>query len=81
MLGPFKACTHLADLLSADVLSANSGWLQNMFDRGCQQTIIETVLESADSAVESADSSTNLAKKRRLGKGPYPHTNCLKDRH
>ena len=63
----FKAPTHLADLPLAQIVGqfppANSSRLRilNMFDRESRPTITESMVESADSAIESASFTTDSA--------------------
>ena len=62
-----KARTHLADMLWANrnswsISMADSSGLRilNIFNRGSQLTIIEPVVDIADSMVESAESTANF---------------------
>ena len=53
----FKARTHWADFPSADSNSRPTPVDSNMFDMDSRTTIVKSVAESADSGIESADST------------------------
>ena len=72
-----KARTHWADFRRPTLIvgrfpSADSGGLKilNMFDRASRPTFTESVVESADSAVESADYWSRLTGNWASGYGP-----------
>ena len=64
-----KAHTHYSDLESADLIDVK---ILNMFDTGSQPTITKSAVVSADSGLESADSTTD-SPKVGMWYGPQPH--------
>ena len=61
-------------LLSAD---SRGFKILNMFDRGSRPTITESVVESADSAVKSADYWSRPTGNWPSGYGPLQRAGCL----